>query len=94
MVLYFSGVPPSVSLHTLDILIYLARNQPNVAKLLLQPKLLCSPARELQGSVEKQPLMVMEEDGKQLQQGDVPIVLLLRLFNLRLYLRSVAHVNT
>ncbi|RZC63781.1 hypothetical protein C5167_025526 [Papaver somniferum] len=88
------GVPPSVSLHTLDILIYLARNQPNVAKLLLQPKLLCSPARELQGSVEKQPLMVMEEDGKQLQQGDVPIVLLLRLFNLRLYLRSVAHVNT
>ncbi|KAI3942446.1 hypothetical protein MKW98_013098 [Papaver atlanticum] len=92
---FLDGVPPLVSRRILETLTYLARNHPNVAKLLLQLELPRSPARELHGSDQGRgkAVMVMEEDDKQHQEGDASIVLLLSLLNLPLYLRSIAHLE-
>ncbi|OVA01819.1 Ubiquitin-associated domain/translation elongation factor EF-Ts [Macleaya cordata] len=95
---FLDGVPPLVSRRILETLTYLARNHPNVAKLLLQLELPRAPVRELHGSDQARgkAVMVIEEDetgGQQHQKGDVSIVLLLSLLNLPLYLRSVAHLE-
>ncbi|KAI3860285.1 hypothetical protein MKX03_030966 [Papaver bracteatum] len=92
---FLDGVLPLVSRRILETLTYLARNHPNVAKLLLQLELPRSPARELHGSDQGRgkAVMVMEEDDKQHQEGDASIVLLLSLLNLPLYLRSIAHLE-
>ncbi|KAF5740134.1 E3 ubiquitin-protein ligase UPL1 -like protein [Tripterygium wilfordii] len=94
----FDGVPPLVSRRILETLTYLARNHPNVAKILLQFRLPV-PALKEQVSSEQtrgKEVMVVEEhetDRKQHQEGHVSISLLLSLLNQPLYFRSIAHLE-
>ncbi|XAR48483.1 Ubiquitin--protein ligase [Bertholletia excelsa] len=94
----FDGVPPLVSRRVLETLTYLARNHPNVAKILLQFKL---PQPFLQESEKPdkargKAVMAAEEDvveGQNQQEGYFSIALLLSLLNQPLYLRSIAHLE-
>ncbi|XP_058080803.1 E3 ubiquitin-protein ligase UPL2-like isoform X2 [Magnolia sinica] len=95
---FLDGVPPLVSRRVLETLIHLARNHPNVAKLLLHLRLPGVSTQELQSPahLRGKAVMVIEDDQtarKQQQKGDFSIVLLLSLLNQPLYFRSVAHLE-
>ncbi|KAJ1685644.1 hypothetical protein LUZ63_017034 [Rhynchospora breviuscula] len=85
------GVPPLVSRRILETLTYLARNHPNVAKLLLYLELsrpIGTQARDL----GRGKAVLMEEDKTENDKA-YAIVLLLTLLNQPLYMRSVAHLE-
>ena len=85
-------MPPLVSRRILESLTYLARNHPNVARLLLHlelPRLQAHAADQGRGKA----IAVMEEDNTDVKKGDLSIVLLLSLLNQPLYLRSVSHLE-
>ncbi|KAL6012653.1 hypothetical protein ACLOJK_003142 [Asimina triloba] len=95
---FLDGVPPLVSRRILETLTYLARNHPNVAKLLLHLQLPGVPEKELHDADQSRgkAVMVIEDDAKErkpAQKGDFSIVLLLGLLNQPLYFRSVAHLE-
>ncbi|KAK9112899.1 hypothetical protein Scep_020418 [Stephania cephalantha] len=92
---FLDGVPPLVSRRILETLSYLARNHPNVARLLLQHELSQSPAKEIQGFDQDRgkTVMVVEDADMERRKGDFSIVLLLSLLNQPLYLRSIAHLE-
>lgn len=88
-----------MSRRILETLIYLARNHPYVAKLLLQLELPGPPMQKLESSDQAhgKAVMVIEEEedieSKRRQNGDFSIVLLLSLLNQPLYLRSTFHLE-
>ncbi|XP_057973292.1 E3 ubiquitin-protein ligase UPL2-like [Malania oleifera] len=95
---FFDGVPPLVSRRILETLTYLARNHPYVAKILLQFRLPESVLQKPENldQARGKAVMVIEEvetGGKQLNEGYVPIALLLSLLNQPLYLRSITHLE-
>ncbi|KAK9109074.1 hypothetical protein Sjap_017134 [Stephania japonica] len=92
---FLDGVPPLVSRRILETLTYLARNHPNVARLLLQHELSQPPAKEIQGFDQDRgkAVMVVEDAVMERRKGDFSIVLLLSLLNQPLYLRSIAHLE-
>lgn len=88
------GVPPLLSRRILETLTYLARNHQYVAKLLLHlrlpNKISCYSGTSDQGRGKA---VIMEEDKLEDYKGDFSVVLLLRLLNQPLYMRSVAHLE-
>ncbi|XP_073006653.1 E3 ubiquitin-protein ligase UPL2-like [Typha latifolia] len=88
------GVPPLVSRRILETLTYLARNHPNVAKLLLHLELPHPTACQAEASDQgRGKAIIMEEDKPEDKRGVLAIVLLLSLLNQPLYMRSVAHLE-
>lgn len=92
------GIPPLLSRRILETMTYLARNHPNVAKLLLHLELprvsVWEPSRPDQARGKA--VMVIDEEEtetKQQQRGDYSIVLLLSLLNQPLYFRSISHLE-
>ncbi|KAF7064261.1 hypothetical protein CFC21_070622 [Triticum aestivum] len=85
------GVPPLVSRRVLETLTYLARNHPNVAKLLLFLQFPCPPTCHTETLDQRRGKAVLVEDGE--QQSAFALVLLLTLLNQPLYMRSVAHLE-
>ncbi|KAJ4837727.1 hypothetical protein Tsubulata_038110 [Turnera subulata] len=93
----FDGVPPLLSRRILETLTYLAKNHPNVAKILLQFKLPLAVPDEARNSAEARGKAVMvvdkEVEEQQHREDCVSIALLLSLLNQPLYLRSIAHLE-
>lgn len=92
----FDGVPPLLSRRILEMLTYLARNHPYVAKILLQFRLPLPALRETENTEQargKAVMIVREDDRKQHEEGYISIALLLSLLNQPLYLRSIAHLE-
>ncbi|KAJ3671897.1 hypothetical protein LUZ60_007976 [Juncus effusus] len=87
-----NGVPPLVSRRILETLTYLARNHPNVAKLLLYLQL-SKPNASEPADVGRGKAVIMEEDKPESDNTAYVIVLLLTLLNQPLYMRSVAHLE-
>ncbi|ERN14346.1 E3 ubiquitin-protein ligase UPL2 isoform X1 [Amborella trichopoda] len=93
---FLDGVPPLVSRRVLEVLIYLARNHPYVAKLLLHLKLPQPSLKKsnLSDQARGKAVMILDDDQEEMKlKGDVSIVLLLSLLNQPLYSRSVAHLE-
>ncbi|KAJ8645550.1 hypothetical protein MRB53_007298 [Persea americana] len=95
---FTDGIPPLLSRRILETMTYLARNHPNVAKLLLHLELprvsVWEPSRPDQARGKA--VMVIDEEEtetKQQQRGDYSIVLLLSLLNQPLYFRSISHLE-
>lgn len=89
---FVDGVPPLVSRRVLETLTYLARNHPNVAKVLLELRLpqQTHNTDKLRGKA----LMVAENKNTEAQEEEFyPVALLLGLLNQPLYLRSNAHLE-
>lgn len=80
-----------VSRRILETLTYLARNHPNVAKLLLYLELTRPTGTEAR-DVGRGKAILMEEDKPENDKA-YAIVLLLTLLNQPLYMRSVAHLE-
>ncbi|CAK7347286.1 unnamed protein product [Dovyalis caffra] len=92
----FDGVPPLLSRRILEMLTYLARNHPYVAKILLLFRLPLPALGEPENTEQargKAVLIEREDDRKQHEEGCIPIALLLSLLNQPLYLRSIAHLE-
>lgn len=79
-----------VSRRALETLTYLARNHPNVARLLLHLEL---PHQIETSDKARGKAIIMEEQRLEDKKGVFAIVLLLRLLNQPLYMRSVAHLE-
>ncbi|XP_019701852.1 E3 ubiquitin-protein ligase UPL2 [Elaeis guineensis] len=91
---FSNGVPPLVSRRILETLTYLARNHPNVAKLLLHLELAQLPVCEVDASSQgRGKAVIMEEEKPVDKKGDFAVVLLLSLLNQPLYMRSIAHLE-
>ncbi|KAH7670367.1 E3 ubiquitin-protein ligase HUWE1 protein [Dioscorea alata] len=90
---FSNGVPPLVSRRVLETLTYLAKNHPNVAKLLLHLELPQPNVCERDSSVPGRGKAIMEEDKPEHERVEYSIVLLLGLLNQPLYMRSVAHLE-
>ncbi|KAG6478121.1 E3 ubiquitin-protein ligase UPL1-like [Zingiber officinale] len=91
---FYGGVPPLVSRRILETLAYLAKNHPNVSKLLLHLVLPCSPTSVPEVSDKGHgKAVLMEEDKSEVKTGAFAIVLLLELLNQPLYMRSVSHLE-
>ncbi|XP_042436845.1 E3 ubiquitin-protein ligase UPL1-like [Zingiber officinale] len=91
---FYGGVPPLVSRRILETLAYLAKNHPNVSKLLLHLVLPCSPTSVPEVSDKGHgKAVLMEEDKSEVKTGAFAIVLLLGLLNQPLYMRSVSHLE-
>ncbi|XP_050235135.1 E3 ubiquitin-protein ligase UPL2-like isoform X2 [Mercurialis annua] len=94
----FDGVPPLLSRRILEMLTYLARNHPYVAKILLHFRLPL-PTLQKPENLDKsrgKAVMVVEEyeaDSKHHEEGYISLALLLSLLNQPLYSRSVAHLE-
>lgn len=82
-----------VSRRVLEMLTYLAKNHPNVAKLLLHLELPQPYVCERDSSVQGRGKAIMEEDKPEHERVEYSIVLLLGLLNQPLYMRSVAHLE-
>jgi len=85
-----------LSRRILEMLTYLARNHPYVAKILLQFRLPLPALRETENTEQARGKAVMiarEDDRKQHEEGYISIALLLSLLNQPLYLRSIAHLE-
>lgn len=80
-----------VSRRVLETLTYLARNHPNVAKLLLFLQFPCPPTSHTETLDHRRGKDVLVEDVE--QQKAFALVLLLTLLNQPLYMRSVAHLE-
>lgn len=92
------GVPPLVSRRALEMLTYLARNHPLVAKLLLEFKLPHLNHKESLSSDHRggKSIMCLDEDRLETSkylEGPASLPLLLSLLNQSLYLRSIAHLE-
>lgn len=85
------GVPPLVSRRVLETLTYLARNHPNVAKLLLFLEFPCPPTCHAETPDQRRGKAVLMEGDS--EQNAYALVLLLTLLNQPLYMRSVAHLE-
>ncbi|KAL5206475.1 hypothetical protein ABZP36_034684 [Zizania latifolia] len=85
------GVPPLVSRRVLETLTYLARNHPNVAKLLLFLEFPCPPTCHAETPDQRRGKAVLAEGDS--EQSAYALVLLLTLLNQPLYMRSVAHLE-
>ncbi|XP_051186843.1 E3 ubiquitin-protein ligase UPL1 isoform X2 [Lolium perenne] len=86
-----NGVPPLVSRRVLETLTYLARNHPNVARLLLFVQFPCPPTCHTETLDQTRGKAALVEDVE--QQKAFALVLLLTLLNQPLYMRSVAHLE-
>lgn len=86
------GVPPLVSRRVLETLTYLARNHPNVARLLLFLQFPCPPTCQT-GTLDQRRGKAVLMEGDSEQQKAFALVLLLTLLNQPLYMRSVAHLE-
>lgn len=87
-------MPPLVSRRILETLAYLAKNHPNVSKLLLHLVLPCSPMGIPEVSDKgRGKAVLMEEDKSEVKTGVFAIVLLIGLLNQPLYMRSVSHLE-
>ncbi|KAI6688704.1 hypothetical protein NL676_025532 [Syzygium grande] len=93
------GLPPLVLRRILEILTYLARNHPAVASMLFYFDFsllweLSSPSHT-DAKLHKGKEKIVEEgassDGCQIQDGDVPLVLFLKLLNRSLFSRGTTH---
>ncbi|KAJ7561891.1 hypothetical protein O6H91_03G045900 [Diphasiastrum complanatum] len=101
------GVPPLVSRHVLEILTYLARNHALVASLLLYMEPVRSAFSSDSGLSAVKPVEIKEDKGKgKISEGstsmditeakpksEIPLILLLKLLNQPLYIRSSAHLE-
>ncbi|KAG8048577.1 hypothetical protein GUJ93_ZPchr0009g267 [Zizania palustris] len=85
------GVPPLVSRRVLETLTYLARNHPNVAKLLLFLEFPCPPTCHAETPDQRRGKALLAEGDS--EQSAYVLVLLLTLLNQPLYMRSVAHLE-
>ncbi|WOL02486.1 E3 ubiquitin-protein ligase [Canna indica] len=91
---FYGGVPPLVSRRILETLTYLARNHPNVSKLLLHLELPCPRTSVLESPDQARgKAVLMEEDKPEDKIRAFSIVLLLGLLSQPLYMRSVAHLE-
>lgn len=93
----FDGLPPLVLRRVLEILTYLANNHSAVASLLcffdrsLVPETLCTKYADTKNGKGKEKML--EGDDQSSVQGDVPLVLFLKLLNQPLFLRSISHLE-
>jgi len=87
-----NGVPPLVSRRVLETLTYLARNHPNVARLLLFVQFPCPPTCRTEALDQTRGKAALVEEDVE-QQKAFALVLLLTLLNQPLYMRSVAHLE-
>ncbi|KAL0906611.1 hypothetical protein M5K25_025120 [Dendrobium thyrsiflorum] len=92
---FSDGVPPLVSRRVLETLTFLARNHQYVAKLLLHHEVSGLGVSQVGTSNQGRGKAIMEEDKPEgmIGKGDFSIVVLLRLLNQPLYMRSVAHLE-
>ncbi|KAK8924004.1 E3 ubiquitin-protein ligase UPL1 [Platanthera zijinensis] len=93
---FSDGVPPLVSRRLLETLTFLARNHQYVAKLLLHYEVSNCGVSEVDTSNQgRGKAVIMEEDKPKdmIGKGDFSIVVLLKLLNQPLYMRSVAHLE-
>ncbi|KAF9587900.1 hypothetical protein IFM89_006154 [Coptis chinensis] len=97
----YIGLPPLVSRRILEILTYLATNHSSVANILFyfdpslistSPNLTTSEARKEKGK-EKLLEEVTSSSPLEISEGDIPVVLFLKLLNQPLFLRSNAHLD-
>ncbi|OMP04235.1 hypothetical protein COLO4_09844 [Corchorus olitorius] len=97
----FDGLPPLVLRRVLEILTYLATNHTAVANMLFHfdPSILSEPLspKYLETKKDKGKEKIMDGDvSKTLlnsQEGDVPLIIFLKLLNRPLFLRSTAHLE-
>uniref|UniRef100_A0A7N0UIS5 HECT-type E3 ubiquitin transferase n=1 Tax=Kalanchoe fedtschenkoi TaxID=63787 RepID=A0A7N0UIS5_KALFE len=92
------GIPPLLSRRILEVLTYLARNHPLVAKIMLNLIFPWASADELEDAHSGRGKAIIIEGNdehldKQQPNGYVSIVLLFSLLNQPLYLRSVVHLE-
>ncbi|XP_020690222.1 E3 ubiquitin-protein ligase UPL2 [Dendrobium catenatum] len=92
---FSDGVPPLVSRRVLETLTFLARNHQYVAKLLLHHEVSGLGVSQVGTLNQGRGKAIMEEDKPEgmIGKGDFSIVVLLRLLNQPLYMRSVAHLE-
>jgi E3 ubiquitin-protein ligase HUWE1 len=90
--LQLTGVPPLVSRRVLETLTYLARNHPNVARLLLFVQFPCPPTCYTETLDQTRGKAALVDEDVE-QQKAFALVLLLTLLNQPLYMRSVAHLE-
>jgi E3 ubiquitin-protein ligase HUWE1 len=95
-----AGVPPLVSRRVLELLTFLARNHSLVTNLLLYfERSVSSPTHSLQlsppNAKEKGKAKLVEEiaQSEPKAKSEIPLILLLKLLNQPLYLRSSAHLE-
>eukprot|EP00850_Spirogloea_muscicola_P022377 SM000291S10855 [mRNA] locus=s291:47169:64581:+ [translate_table: standard] len=97
----YEGLPPLVSRRVLDILAYLARHHPKVAQLLLylSPSLPESPSRKAavegrdKGKAKATEGQVAEEEQRDFNENQIPVVLLFKLLRQPMYSQSSSHLE-
>ncbi|KAK8527091.1 hypothetical protein V6N13_084961 [Hibiscus sabdariffa] len=96
----FDGLPPLVLRRVLEILIYLATNHSAVANMLFHydPSILSKPLspKNLETKKDKGKEKIMDGDASKPlgnSQGDIPLILFLKLLNRPLFLLSTAHLE-
>ncbi|XVF70904.1 hypothetical protein PTKIN_Ptkin11bG0199900 [Pterospermum kingtungense] len=97
----FDGLPPLVLRRILEILTYLATNHSSVANMLFHygPSIVSEPLspKNSETKKDKGKEKIMDEDVSRplgnSQEGDVPLILFLKLLNRPLFLHSTAHLE-
>ncbi|GMH25044.1 hypothetical protein Nepgr_026887 [Nepenthes gracilis] len=97
----FHGVPPLVLRRVLEILTYLATNHSSVANMLFyfDPLLLSKASNQkiLEAKNDKGKEKIKEGEAFSMlensQEGNIPLILILKLLNRPLFLRSIAHLE-